>query len=57
MQPFILRKPSLGKRPTSIWAWIKSKQIILTLLLFAPIAAYGQGSPFDTGFNPTQRLA
>lgn len=56
MQHFIFRKPSPRKRPTSMWTGMKSKQIVLTFLLFAPVAAYAQGSPFDTGFNAIQSL-
>jgi type IV secretory pathway VirB2 component (pilin) len=34
-------------------AW---KLPLLALLLFAPLAAHAQGSPFDTGFNALQTL-
>lgn len=29
---------------------------LLAILLFVPLAAYAQGSPFDTGFNALQTL-
>ena len=34
----------------------KSALIVLSVLIFAPIAAHAQGSPFDTGFNAIQSL-
>jgi type IV secretory pathway VirB2 component (pilin) len=33
-----------------------SKLPLLALLLFVPLAAHAQGSPFDTGFNAIQSL-
>jgi type IV secretory pathway VirB2 component (pilin) len=39
--------------------WSKSALItaaLLTLVLFTPVAALAQGSPFDTGFNAIQSL-
>jgi len=33
-----------------------SKLPLLGLLLLVPLAAYAQGSPFDTGFNALQTL-
>jgi hypothetical protein len=29
----------------------KSAVMVLSVLILAPLAAYAQGSPFDTGFN------
>jgi type IV secretory pathway VirB2 component (pilin) len=34
----------------------KSAPILVVFLIFAPIAAHAQGSPFDTGFTAIQSL-
>src|SRR5258708_9066991 len=34
----------------------KSAPILVAFLIFAPIAAHAQGSPFDTGFTAIQSL-
>src|SRR5258708_33981960 len=34
----------------------KSARILVAFLIFAPIAAHAQGSPFDTGFTAIQSL-
>jgi type IV secretion system protein VirB2 len=34
----------------------RSPALILALLIFVPMAAMAQGSPFDTGFNAIQTL-
>jgi type IV secretory pathway VirB2 component (pilin) len=36
--------------------WALSKLSLIALLLLVPLAAYAQGSPFDTGFNAIQNL-
>jgi type IV secretory pathway VirB2 component (pilin) len=36
--------------------WACSKAALLAVLLFIPLAALAQGSPFDTGFNAIQSL-
>ena len=35
---------------------VRPTAVILALLLFVPVAAMAQGSPFDTGFNAIQSL-
>jgi type IV secretory pathway VirB2 component (pilin) len=34
----------------------KPALMVLSVLILAPLAAYAQGSPFDTGFNAIQSL-
>jgi type IV secretory pathway VirB2 component (pilin) len=34
----------------------KPALMVLSVLILAPLAAYAQGSPFDTGFNAIQGL-
>jgi type IV secretion system protein VirB2 len=36
--------------------WTLSKLSLIALLVLVPLAAYAQGSPFDTGFNAIQSL-
>ena len=36
--------------------WARPTAALVTLLLFMPVAALAQGSPFDTGFNAIQSL-
>jgi type IV secretory pathway VirB2 component (pilin) len=36
--------------------WTLSKLSLVALLVLVPLAAYAQGSPFDTGFNAIQSL-
>ena len=36
--------------------WARPTAALVTLLLFVPVAAMAQGSPFDTGFNAIQAL-
>ena len=36
--------------------WARPTAALVTLLLFLPVAALAQGSPFDTGFNAIQSL-
>ena len=38
------------------WRLSASKSLWFALLLLLPVAAQGQGSPFDTGFNALQTL-
>jgi type IV secretion system protein VirB2 len=35
---------------------VRPTAVVLALLVFVPIAALAQGSPFDTGFNAIQSL-
>src|SRR5271166_6061433 len=35
---------------------VLSKVLLSVLLVFVPLAAHAQGSPFDTGFNALQTL-
>lgn len=34
----------------------KPRLVVLSVLIVAPLTAYAQGSPFDTGFNSLQTL-
>ena len=36
--------------------WARPTAALLALLVFMPLAALAQGSPFDTGFNAIQSL-
>ena len=36
--------------------WARPIAVLLTLFFAMPVAALGQGSPFDTGFNAIQTL-
>jgi len=36
--------------------WARPTAALVTLLLFVPVAAMAQGSPFDAGFNAIQAL-
>ena len=36
--------------------WARPTAVLLTLFFAMPVAALGQGSPFDTGFNAIQAL-
>ena len=36
--------------------WARSTAVLVTLLLVIPVAALGQGSPFDTGLTAIQSL-
>ena len=36
--------------------WARSILVLITVLLFIPVAALAQGSPFDTGFTAIQSL-
>jgi type IV secretory pathway VirB2 component (pilin) len=36
--------------------WVRPTIPLLALVLFMPVAALAQGSPFDTGFNAIQSL-
>jgi type IV secretory pathway VirB2 component (pilin) len=36
--------------------WARPTAVLLPLLLFNPLIALAQGSPFDTGFNAIQSL-
>jgi type IV secretory pathway VirB2 component (pilin) len=36
--------------------WARPTAAFVTLLLVMPVAAWAQGSPFDTGFNAIQSL-
>jgi type IV secretory pathway VirB2 component (pilin) len=38
------------------WKWAHPTAAVLILLLFLPVTAMAQGSPFDTGFNAIQAL-
>jgi type IV secretory pathway VirB2 component (pilin) len=38
------------------WKSVLAMGALLTLLLFIPMTALAQGSPFDTGFNAIQTL-
>lgn len=44
------------KKSLSMVAHQSSAPAILLLVLIAPIAAYAQGTPFDTGFTALQTL-
>jgi type IV secretion system protein VirB2 len=44
-------KPRVGRPGRAV-----SKLALLALLLFVPVAAYAQGSPFDNGFTALQTL-
>lgn len=49
------------KAPSRQWRDVRSRMAalklpLLILLVFAPLAAQAQGSPFDTGFNALQTL-
>jgi type IV secretory pathway VirB2 component (pilin) len=46
----------VGTRLVMTLASAKSVPILVALLIFAPIAAHAQGSPFDTGFTAIQSL-
>ena len=40
-----------------VWSmWARPTAVLLTLFFAMPVAALGQGSPFDTGFNAIQAL-
>ena len=40
-----------------VWSmWARPTAVLLTLFFAMPVAAVGQGSPFDTGFNAIQAL-
>ena len=40
-----------------LWSkWARPTAVLLTLFFAMPVAALGQGSPFDTGFNAIQAL-
>jgi type IV secretory pathway VirB2 component (pilin) len=36
--------------------WVRPTAVLLTLFFAMPVAALGQGSPFDTGFNAIEAL-
>ena len=43
-------------QPVLRWKWARPAAAVLALLLVVPVAAFAQGSPFDTGFNAIQAL-
>jgi len=49
-------KHPFGTRLITTLASAKSAPILVAFLIFAPIAAHAQGSPFDTGFTAIQSL-
>src|ERR1700727_986547 len=51
----LIKALSPGERVTPS-RWTLSKLSLITLLVLVPLAAYAQGSPFDTGFNAIQSL-
>ncbi len=51
----LIKALSPGERVTSS-RWTLSKLSLIALLVLVPLAAYAQGSPFDTGFNAIQSL-
>ena len=48
----LVRQVQLGARSK----WARQTAALVTLLLILPVAAFAQGSPFDTGFNAIQSL-
>jgi type IV secretion system protein VirB2 len=56
MSRFAHVKVTTWKRKEYAFRSARSKLSILALLLVIPLAAYAQGSPFDTGFNALQSL-
>lgn len=51
-QPYLLHQIRYLLRSTSI----RPTTAVLSLVLLVPVAAFAQGSPFDTGFNAIQAL-
>jgi type IV secretory pathway VirB2 component (pilin) len=51
----LIKALSPGERVTPS-RWTLSKLSLIALLVLVPLAAYAQGSPFDTGFNAIQSL-
>ena len=47
---------NLQIRPLLCSKWARPTAVLLTLFFAMPVAALGQGSPFDTGFNAIQTL-
>lgn len=56
MSPFSLLTALIWRRSLLHPRLGASKFPLLALLLLVPVAAFAQGSPFDTGFNAIQGL-
>ena len=51
----LVKTPSQKRREVRLELAVSKLQLLI-LLLFVPLAAQAQGSPFDTGFNAIQTL-